>query len=111
MLDAQTRSALCEIKELLLSEGWIQGVAYDPITGAHCMSEAINVVSYRAPYLCSPVLKTIRNAVVSLIPPDSLDDLGDSPLPSNIRIERWNDRSGRTAEEVIGLIDNLIDNG
>ena len=100
---------LSKVRKLLAEEGWVQGKSRSP--HGYCLSGALShgvhsIVCKDEPDAarCTGDTKRLYNLfkaeIQERMPPGSW---------GIISIERWNDDSKRTYEEVLGLVDVMID--
>jgi len=73
--------------EIIRERGWCQGVSTD-IHGRHCLWGAVQEATQRDIPTADKILAQLREAV------------GSNPII-------WNDRRGRTADEVIAVLESV----
>lgn len=81
-------------KELLMEQGWTQGVYVDEVNGHHCILGALNKVQTGNPYIAHELIEARRAITDTII----MRKDGKS-------IALFNDVAGRTFDEVCDLLD------
>jgi len=91
---ATVKDILARTVEILETDGWCQGLYTDPSTGAHCLLSALNKAFSELPYGPCDALKARTETITAI-----------RQLISTPSIMLWNDVSGRTKQEVLGLLE------
>ena len=98
----ETREALVKVRALI-ARGWTQGHRQALVNGVNYYSLAEAIRTVRLDYPEADLSNLVRERIASL--------LGLDPWRRDTGLVRWNDKAGRTQEDVLRLLDSVLEEG